>query len=266
MLYILTYTNSMSTPDHVLKKIKLLRNLGSSSNGNEATAAIAMAEKLINKYGVSDEELKSLEDKKPPYGKDELLFVTIGLVGWRQRLAVAIGKYYYCQIVQEKLVPTEGLHQFNYYVYGEPEDIVAIKFVYYTFTKKIDELIEKKCVARGPIFVSSYSEGVVEAIANNIMWEGIDLPDVKKPSRPLTNEEPVLNNGASNGSKPKEEKEPPAEKKVDVNSQSLIKDINAYFKGLEDGKNFSLSEILELEVENEKLKELEEPDDKANST
>jgi hypothetical protein len=256
----------MSTPENILAKVKLLLNLANSSNPNEAENAKAMADKLVSKYNISPEELESLKDKKPLYGEDEKLFITIGLVSWRQRLALAIGKHFYCQIVQEELVPTEGLHQFNYFVYGEPEDVVTVKFVFATFVKKVEELIEKKCVGRGPIFVSSYSEGVVESISNNIYWEGIDIPDVKKPSRPLTTEAPVLNNGDSNLAKHKEDKEPVVDKTVDVNTQSLIKDVAAYFKGLEDGKNFSLNEILELEVENERLKELEEPDDKTNST
>jgi hypothetical protein len=42
--------------------------------------------------------------------------------------------------------------------------------------------------------------------------------------------------------------------------------VAAYFKGLEDGKHFSLNDILELEAENERLKELEEGNDKTNST
>lgn len=251
----------MATPEHVLNKIKLLRNLGHSSNQNESDTAKTMADNLINKYGVSDEELKSLEDKKPLYGEDEKLFSTIGLEGWRQQLALAIGKHFYCLIIQEEVVPTHGLHEFNYYVYGDPEDAFNVKFVYYAFIKKVEQLIEKKCVGRGPIYVSSYSEGVVEAIKNNIYWNGIDIPDIKQPSRPI--EDNVLNNGQSNLSVHKEEKEKPVQESVNISSQSLIKDINAYFKGLEDGKEFSLNEILELAVENERVKEIQAGQEKA---
>lgn len=226
-----------------------------------------MVDKLVAKYNITEDELKSLEDKKPLYGDNEKLFVTIGLSGWRQRLALAIGKQFYCHIVQEELVPVEGVHQFNYFVYGDPEDVVTVKFVYHTFAKKVEELLEIKCIGRGPIYVSSYSEGVVEAICNNIYWYGIDIPDIKQPKRPVAvEEEKVLNNGTSNLAKPKEEKENPTDNKVDVNSQSIIKDVAAYFKGLEDGKHFSLNDILELEAENERLKELEEDNDKTNST
>ena len=43
-----------------------------------------------------------------------------------------------------------------------------------------------------------------------------------------------------------------------MNSNSLIKDVMAYFKGLDDGKNLSLKDILELEVENEEAKRIQE--------
>lgn len=249
----------MSDNEAVLQKIKLLLKLASSPNENEAANARAMADKLISKYNITEEELKSIEDKKPLYGEDDKLFVTIGICGWRQQLALAIGKHFLCQIVQEELVPAEGLHQYNYYVYGDPEDSDNVKFVYHTFSKKIDDLISKKCIGRGNIYVSSYCEGVVEAIKNNIYWEGIDIPDIKKPKRDVVPEEQkILSNGPGDIVKHKEEKEKPTEKSVDVNSQSMIKDVAAYFKGIADGKDFHLNEILELEAENEVPAELPE--------
>lgn len=247
----------MSANEAVLQKIKLLLKLASSPNENEAENARAMADKLIAKYNITEEELKSIEDKKPLYGEEDKLFVTIGICGWRQQLALAIGKHFLCQIVQEELVPAEGLHQYNYYVYGDPEDSINVMFVYHAFTKRIDEIIATKCIGRGNIYVSSYCEGLVEAIKNNIYWDGIEIPDIKKPKREVVSEEQkVLNNGQSNIVKHKEEKEKPVEKSVDVNSQSLIKDVNAYYKGLMDGANFHLSEILELAAENDTIKNL----------
>ncbi len=248
----------MSAPESILLKIKLLMNLANSPNVNEAENARAMVDKLVDKYQITEEELKSLEDKKPLYGEDNKLFSTLGIVGWKQQLALAVAKHFYCHIVQEELVPLHGLHEFNYYVYGEPEDEGYVKFAFHAFEKKIEELVAAKCYGRGPIYVTSYCEGVVEAVKNNIHWEGIDIPDVKAPSRTPVEEEKILNNGKSNLSVHKEEKEKPVAESVDVNSQSLIKDIAAYFKGLEDGKSFSLTEILELEAQNETPKELEE--------
>lgn len=246
----------MSAPDQILIKIRLLLNLTKSTNVNEAENAQAMVDKLVAKYNITPEELKSIEDKKPLYGEENKVFQTIGLIGWKQQLVLAIGKYFYCQIVQEIISPSHGIQEYTYYVYGEPEDENNTKFVFNSINKRIEEMINNRLLGRGPVYVSSYGEGVVESIKNNIYWDGIDLPEVKRPTRPVT-EESVLSNSNANLTKTKEEKEKPAEESVDVNTQSIIKDLAAYFRGLQDGKNFSLSEILELEAETEEAKKLQ---------
>lgn len=240
----------------ILAKIKLLQSLSTSSNINEADNAKAMINKLIIKYDLTEDDLKSLEEKKPLYGDDDKLFVTIGLVSWKQQLALAIGKHFFCKIVQEELVPIEGIHQFTYFVYGHPEDAETTKFVYNTFANKVENLIKIKCLGKGPVYISSYCEGVVESIKNNIKWDGIQIPNIKKPSS--IKDDNVLNNGSSNLSKSsKEEKEKPTEASVYVNNQNLIKDINAYFRGLDHGKDITIDDdVLELKVNNEIIKEL----------
>lgn len=245
----------MTTPEHILLKVKLLINLKNSSNANEADNARVMAEKLILKYEISSEELESLKDKKPLYGEDEKLFSTIGIASWRQQLAVAVAKQFACQIVQEETVPVEGEHEFSYFAYGNPEDVSSVKFVYNSLSIKIEEFVKKKCLAKGPIYIDSYSEGVTESVKNNIYWNGIDLPGVKVPSRAV-NEDKVLSNGGANLTKPKEEK--PAEKSINVSSQSFIKDVVAYFKGIADGAKLDIQDVLELASESEEFGKLKE--------
>lgn len=245
----------MSTPENILLKLKLLLNLKLSTEPNESAAAERMASNLIDKYGVSKEEIDGLADKKPIYGEDDLLFSTIGLVSWKQRLALTIAKQLYCHVIQEEAVPMEGLSNFSYFIYGDLEDAENVRHVFNLFSGKIEELINKKCYGRGPIYIHSYSEGVVESISNNIYWNGIDIPKVKKP---MVQEEKILNNGDSNISLHKEEKPKPFKETVNVNAQSLIKDIQAFYKGIEDGKDFSINDILELDIENNSIKELQE--------
>jgi len=247
----------MSAPAPILAKIKLLLKLTASPNANEAENARVMADKLVTKYNITEDELKSLEDKKPLYGEDEKVFMTIGLCGWRQQLVLAIGKHFDCQIVQEEIVPAEGLHAFSYFAYGEPEDVVNIQFVFHVFAQKVEELVQTKCLGRGPIYVSSYCEGVVEAIKNNIYWDGIDIPNIKRDLK-KDNSEKIVEPGEGKLTKPKSEKEKPVQESVDVNSQSLVKDVNAYFRGLNDGDRLHLKDALELEAENKRIKEIEQ--------
>lgn len=158
--------------------------------------------------------------------------------------------------MQEEIVPVEGLHEFSYFAYGDPEDVVNVQFVYHVFSKRIEELIEKKCPGRGPLYVDSYAEGVVEAVKSNIYWEGIDIPEIN-PDQKTEQKEKILEPGENKLSKPKTEKEKPANQSVDVGNNSKPLDINAYWRGMSDGSKLHLQDALELEAENKRIKELE---------
>ena len=250
----------MSTSPAILDKIKKLLSLTQSSNPNEAENARAMADKLIAKYAVTEEELSSLEEKVY-YGEDEKLFVTLGIVGWRQQLALAVATHFDCQIVQEELVPAEGIHQFNYYVYGDDDQVRDTQFVYHAFAKKVEKLADTKCLGRGHIYIDSYCEGVIDSVKWNIKMYGIDLPSGK---RSFKKQEEVASVKPSNAiTKTSTEKDEPTDKRVDVNSQSLVKDVMAFYKGVDDGADLSLRDVLELEVENEESRRLQEAEEEA---
>jgi hypothetical protein len=249
----------MTTPAGILNKVKFLRNLGKSSNTNEAMAANSAAEKLINKFKITDVELENME-QKPLYGSDELLYHTFSVVGWMNRLALAIAKHFDCYIVQETMTPVTGDHEYNYFVYGGEDEEEYVKFAFVSFHKKIHYLLDTKCFDRGPIYQDSYAEGIVEAIKSNIELSGIEIPEVKRPSRKIENKQITADNSKQAIVLPTK-KEAPHEEKIDVKGQSLIKDIYAYYKGIIDGQALSLQDILELEVENEQAEQL-----KAGST
>ena len=244
----------MATPPGILNKIKFLINLGNSPNINEATTAKALAEKLINKFKVTEAELESLEQKLP-YGENELLFHTFSIVGWMSRLALSIAKHFDCHIVQETITPATGGHEYNYFVYGGEDEEEYVKFAFASFLKKIHYLLDTKCIGRGPIYQDSYAEGVVEAIKSNIEFNGIDIPEVKRPSRKIESKQIEVDTSKQAIVTPSK-KEAPHDEKVNVAEQSLIKDINAYYKGVIDGQTLSLQDILELEVENEESQQL----------
>lgn len=254
----------MPTPDHILNKIKLLKNLGSSANENESASANSMAEKLITKYGVTEEELQALNEKPVEYSADSILFHTFSLVGWMQQLALACAKQFYCHVVQECITSATGYQEYNYYVYGDDHDVVCTKFAFATFLKKIHELVDTKCIGRGPVYIDSYTEGLVEGIRSSIALMGIEMPERVQPSRSPTPDGRTLNNGNSNLAKQEKElPKRPEKDSVDVNHGSMIKDVMAYFRGIEDGNRVSLQDVLELEAENEEARRLQEAAEEA---
>lgn len=241
----------MSAPPAILNKVKLLLNLANSPEQNEADNARAMADKLISKYNITEEELASLEEKVF-YDEDDKLFSTFHIVSWRQQLAVAVSSYFDCQIVLEELVPGQGQREYKYFVYGDEDQVKDTQFVYHAFAKKVDNLVDTRCFGRGGIYIDSYCEGVIESIKWNIQMHGIDIPEIKSPLKTEQATAPTTKSLATTAV----EKEEPTDKRIDITKQSFIKDVMAYFKGVDDGKNLSLKDILELEVENERAKEL----------
>lgn len=241
----------MATSPAILNKIKLLLKLGTSPNPHEADSARKLAEGLIEKHSVSQEELESLKDPKPLYGDDEKLFETLGLVGWRQQLALAVGTHFECQIVQEEYVPTEGPHIYHYFVYGDSEDVNKVQLSYHAFAKEVEKLVDIQCLGHGPVYTFSYCEGVVDAIKQNILLHGIDIPEVRRPLKKdavVTKQEGLV--------KQQDARPKAAEERVNVNTQSIVQDIMAYFKGIQDGKELFLDEIMAIASQSQPVKEL----------
>lgn len=249
----------MPTPEATLQKVKLLLNLATSPNVNEASNAKALADKLISKYNITPDELESIKDKPQGYSPESMLFKTFSVVSWMQQLALACAKQFYCHVVLETVQAATGLAEYNYYVYGDDPDVICTKFAFNTFLKKIHELLDTKCIGRGPVYRDSYCEGAAEAVKNNLSLFGIEMPERVQPTRAMPQDDSrTLNNGRSNLARA--EKEPPKkpeEKTVDVNQGHVIKDITAYLRGIEDGNRLSLQEVLELASVNDEPFQLE---------
>lgn len=232
----------MTAPESILQKIKKLQSLATSSNENEANAALTTIERLVAKYNISQEELNSVADKPPAYADDDKLFETATIISWMTQLALAIATKYDCQIVQETIVPTnEGAGSQNYFVYGDPEDVEIVKIIWHAFSKKVEELVVANCPTRGPVYVHSYTEGVVQSIRLNLQFAELIIPRVQLQPGEL---KPDSLSKSEVLAPTKEERQKPTENTYDVNSDNLIKDIMAYFRGLDDGKNIKLQEVL----------------------
>lgn len=234
--------------EDVLSKIKKLQALAENQNNNEASNAKMLADKLIIKYNITEDDLNSIQDKGPLYGENEKLYHSSFVIAWKNQLALGLAKHFYCYIVQEELVPVEGSSEFDYYVYGDDEDVNSVKFAFNAFHKKIDDLILNNCRGKGPVYISSYCEGIVQSIRANIEIDGIDIPKVNKD--PLSKQDKLAETTQVGiATIPKEIKDKPVEKSVDVNNNSMIRDIMAFLKGLQDGRDISLHDVIQLEFQ-----------------
>ena len=233
--------------EQVLGKIKRLLTLAQSQNPNEAENARVMAQRLIEKHSVTDEELEILKDK-PAYGEDEKLYHSTTFISWKSQIAIAIAKELFCAIVQEELTTkTDDVEQkeYDYYVFGDSDDVEVVKFVFKVLEEQVEELVTKNCVGRGPVYINSYCEGLIECIKTNFDLHDIEIKRSSKkeepgvaPTEALRKVEPI-------------EKKMPTENRTSVSGKDFIKDVHAYFRGLRDGKNLSLSRLVRLAMEAE---------------
>lgn len=231
----------------VLSKIKKLQTLASKGTGNEAGNAQKLADDMIGKYDVSEEELLSIQDTGPLYGEDDKIFSTVGVIPWKQQLILAITKYLdkdsSCYVIQEESVPVDGEHEFSYFVYGEDDDVFSIRKTFLFLERKIEELSVKYAL-RGPDYLHSYCEGIVHALKENLQNFGVAIPKMKRPET-KTEEKPVQGPGLVRSAKTT-----PKEKIASASTrpENRVTDILAFFTGVQDGYRIGIDELI-LEME-----------------
>ena len=142
----------MPASPNVLTKIRFLLNLGTSPNANESAAALDAAQKLIDKYGVTEAELESTKDE-PEYQINTIIFKANSIIGWKQQLALACAKQFYCHVIIETLVSPFGGEEHTYYALGEDTDVSYVQFAFNALAKMVEGLVLANCYGRGPRYI-----------------------------------------------------------------------------------------------------------------
>ncbi len=221
----------------VVLKIKYLMRLAKSANENEAANALAMAQKLMEKHGLSDSDVEEKEEK-PVYTDDQMFHSAIEPKEWEDILAVAVADKYECYVIKEKCITSGGDISFKYFAYGDDSDIVFVKAVFHHLHSQMISAISMNCRDRGQLYVDSYSEGLVSAVRTNIMFEDFNMPGLVEAKVKEDDPGPALVKTEEVRDKP------PIEEKTQTRSDKKEKplDIMAYFKGEGDGRDIHLSD------------------------
>lgn len=240
-----------------LIKIKLLLNLSKSPEPGEAANAAAMALKLIEKFNVTDEQLREIESSdKPIYTDENLLLETPELADWKNILALVVAKKYDCYAIQEENVLTTGEKSFKYYVYGEPEDIIIAKQLFDFVYNEVNKVIALRCTSRGELYRDSFAEGAVNGVRINIEYENFFSPGMV-----IAKEDKVEEKKDSIANVEKSPVKPPAiEKKTMASNKEKPLDIMAYFIGEGYGRDIHIGEISKRTLEDVKLDLIDMPD------
>lgn len=222
-------------------KVKLLIRLSNSPNENEAAAAKNRAEKLIEQFGLLEEEYKEVEEK-PVYSDDDLLFETQDDLDWINILALAVGNKYDCLIIREENVASTGDRVFKYFVYGDSSDTMCTKMLFGFVKKEIDATVSMHCRGRGDLYISSFCEGVVNGVKINIETEDFHIEGMTVAKS--VDEEPK--EALVKPEEPKKNKEDiPIKERKNVSKDRKPLDIMAYFEGEGFGRKIHIGKVME---------------------
>ncbi|KKM96754.1 hypothetical protein LCGC14_1174910 [marine sediment metagenome] len=89
----------MADKRNILDLVQKCLNLGKSPNENEAAVAIATAQALIEKYNLSDEDLRREETTSTTQAKMVNIPVPIGQSEWKRYLLNCIASQHFCKTV-----------------------------------------------------------------------------------------------------------------------------------------------------------------------
>lgn len=149
----------MLNNEQTLDKIRKLLRLGESNNENESAAAIAAAQKLMDKHNISEMMLninkpdtEQITDERDPLWKGKH-----SRSQWRSRLASILANANSCKIYLK--VP-------DIHVVGRPSDISSVRYLFAYCEREIERLSSR--YKNGKSWANNYKMGICDAIESKL--------------------------------------------------------------------------------------------------
>lgn len=166
----------MSTPttpaaepriESVLRKVRGLRALATSSNIHEAEAAAAQAEALIAKYRLEEAQIGVSDAAAPAESIEEsgeCLDRFVRDAAWRRSLRATLVRHYGCAgYMAWRFSPAEKRGAWEYVVIGRPSDVAALRYMLAWLTSEIARLSQAE---RGRAGRNAFCVGAVRGFGN----------------------------------------------------------------------------------------------------
>lgn len=224
-----------------LQKIKDLLKLAASASEHESATAKMLADKLIAKYNVSQEQLDGIEaSDKPLYDDEDLLLDTNKLEDWINILALIVAKKYDCFAIKEDNISSTGETTYRYYVYGEPNDVLIAKELFKYIYDEIIDLIQDICYEENEIYKYSFAEGCVNGAKMNIEYENFSTSGAVKAE---ASKQEIKSDAIELPEKAPLPPPPQITNRVKVINKEKELDPYAYFEGVEFGSDIHIGSV-----------------------
>lgn len=149
----------------VLDRVRKLLRLGESSNPNEAAAALAAAQRLIDKHRLSELELAAEDVDETVVKDEEPLYEGSRVSSWRGLLARAITEANGVAAIWSRTV---GMSRARIVMAGRPEDCQMVRHLFAHCVAEIDRLTLASCAGRGRAFANAFRLGCAYAIEERL--------------------------------------------------------------------------------------------------
>jgi hypothetical protein len=154
----------------ILDKVRKLRALAQSDNVNEAAAAAAAAERLIQEHNLSEAEI-TIQDAPPEAcSADPTVIATWGRSpAWEGTLLAVLRRLYHCSALYVSGYQDDGKTVQRYTVFGRPSDIETLRYQFAWYSAEINRITAKASRGKGRTFANSFRLGTVDAICKALL-------------------------------------------------------------------------------------------------
>jgi hypothetical protein len=140
----------------LIEKIRKLRALSRSTNVNEAAAAAAAAERLVQEHRISEAELDVSDGDEAPT-REQLDELGAQIPSWKSMLSVALAKHHGCAVFNQRRA---GDRMWRSQIIGQPSDVATVRYLYVWIVVEIERLCDASS-ARGRTERNSFRLGAV---------------------------------------------------------------------------------------------------------
>ena len=150
----------------IIERVQKLLALSKSSNANEAAAAAAAANRLIDKFRLSEADLETnSEEALEPIEEDmDYIYQSGKVTPWKKKLVHVLSEHYGCSYWNDCTWDT-GRKFTRYRLVGLRSDIGITSYMYNCLSLECQRLAEMEARGKGRVFAGSYCIGFVDGVA-----------------------------------------------------------------------------------------------------
>ena len=153
----------------IVEKVQKLLALSKSSNANEAAAAAAVANRLIDQYRLSEADLEADMDAimEPIEEDPDFIYESGKVTAWKTLLVSVLVKHYGCAYWNDCSYAT-GRKVSRYKLVGKRSDVGIVRYMFAWLMSECTRLADLEAKGCGRVFVASYCQGFVNGVAGQL--------------------------------------------------------------------------------------------------